>query len=870
MREGITFGGWLKQRRRELGVTQEELAESIGCSGTAIRKIEVGDRHPSGQIAQLLADYLSIPADEREAFIAFARTGRPALVGAGTAPGEAGMRALWRNAYLHQTNLPTVLTPLIGRVQEAADARGYLLHPKVRLLTLTGAPGIGKTRLALQVAAGVVERFEDGVFLVELAAIVDPDMVLPTVARTLGLKEAADRTTEGVLLEHVRERKMLLLLDNFEQVLDGAASVVKLMEASSWLKVLVTSREALHVRGERRLSVSPLAVPDPMLFSRSTNHQTETVAKLASYPSVQLFIDRVQDVSPDFELTHENAADVAIMCIKLEGLPLAIELAAARANHFSLAEMRAQLDNRLKLLTGGGRDLPARQRTLREAIAWSYDLLDRGEQTLFRSLGVFVGGCTLAAMQAINEVGEEDRGSLKPALEVLQALEDKNLVRQQARSNKSEEVRFGMLEGIREYALERLIASGVAEAVRQRHARYFLALVREVNANKSGPRQAALLARLDAELDNLRSALDWLLDYGREDEELTELALHMVIALFYYWDLRGYFTEGREWLERTLENGERNLWCVDCLKGEKVEGREADLKRLQAMALNTAGLLAWDQSDNHAAQAFYEAGLTLRREVGDKRGTAASLNNLALLASDHGRYEDAIKLHEEALALRQEFGNKMDVALSLNNLGVVCWNMGDANRALAFYEESLALYRELGNKSDMVLALDNLGMVATNQEDYAAAREYQEECLAICRALGHKNNLAHVLVNTAGRMVEEGDYTQGRKLYAEALPLLRELGYQRVIAKCFQGMAAMCYKQDRHIEAARLWGVAEGLRQAIDHPMGKMGRALYERRVASAREQVGSTAFESAWVEGRAMPLEEAVGYALAIKWVDC
>src|SRR6476659_31421 len=293
MSEDITFGSWLKQRRRESGVTQEELAERIGCSGTAIRKIELGERRPSGQIAQLLAEYLKIAADEREAFITFARSGT-AHVSALSEPGETSMRAPWRNVYLHQTNLPAVLTPLLGREQEQASAHNYLLNPRVRMLTLTGAPGIGKTRLALQVASDLVERFEDGVFLIELAAVTDPDMVILTVARTLGLKDIADQPAQSVLLDYVRDRKMLLVLDNFEQVLDAAASIVRLMEASPWLKVLVTSREALHVRGEKRLPVNALGLPDPALFSGSARPPLpirRPLAALARYPSIQLFVE---------------------------------------------------------------------------------------------------------------------------------------------------------------------------------------------------------------------------------------------------------------------------------------------------------------------------------------------------------------------------------------------------------------------------------------------------------------------------------------------------------------------------------------------------------------------------------------------------
>ncbi len=560
---GPTFGGWLKQRRKDQGIGPDDFAELIGCSTITLLKVEAGERRPSRQVALLVAQLLHVPADEQEAFITFARTGQPATVSSTetTTQGKIEARSPWRATHLRKSNLPHLLTPLIGREHDEAQVGALLLNTKVRLLTLTGAPGIGKTRMALQVASDALDHFEDGVFLVELAPVSDPGEVPAAAARALSLKESVSEPVEETLLAYVRERRMLLVLDNLEHLLDATPSIVKLLEGCPWLKVLVTSREALHVRGERRYTVPPLAIPDKKEISAPTPDT------LAGYPSVELFVERAQAIAPDFELTAENAGDVAAICVGLDGLPLAIELAAANAGHFSPGEMKKALAKPLRLLTGGGRDLLPRQRTLRSAIEWSYSLLTTDEQTLFRRLGVFVGGFTAPAAEALWDAawtrtpytinGDTDLAS---PMDILRSLEEKSLVKRES-STRGDGARYGLLETIREFAGEKLQKSGqVGEAhhVQMKHALYFMELAEEADSHLRGARQQEWLERLEEEHGNLLAALSWAgghSEKGSQSNDIgeavgaAEIGLRTAAALGHFWYVRGYFSEGRERLD---------------------------------------------------------------------------------------------------------------------------------------------------------------------------------------------------------------------------------------------------------------------------------------------------------------------------------
>lgn len=901
MSEEITFGEWLRRRRSELGVTQEGFSDRLGFSFAMLRKLESGERRPSGQIAHLLAGFFSVPDDEREAFVAFARTGRAAA--SGVAP-----HAPWRNAHRRQTNLPATITGLIGRQQEVIALQSRLLHPKTRLLTLTGPPGIGKTRLALQVAHRMVEQVEDGVFFIDLSPLIDPDAVLLAIAKSLGLKEESDTPILETLCSYLREKRMLLLLDNFEQVLGAAHDLVKLMEGAPWLRLLVTTREALHVRGEKRFPLSPLALPDL--------EPLPPLSHLATYSSVELFVERAQETAPDFALTAENAPDIAVICVGLEGLPLAIELAAAHTRHFSPAEIRAGLGNRLKLLTGGAQDLPARQRTLLNAIEWSYNLLSPDEKGLFRRLGVFVGGCTIEAIDVICGANIKSgkmlgQGSLlsAQAQELLLTLVDKNLIRRDRWDNQASQSRFGMLEGIREYARAKLgEAPEEAYETQMKHAKYYMALAEEAE-HQLTEGQVVWLDRLEKEYGNLLAALDWAGEYGNKVErdnskelsdeavDAVEIGLRIAGALFRFWHVRGYWNEGRDHLIAVLDLPMPPPQAL-------ISSRLLRLQGFRAKALHAAGGLAIEQGDYARARVLHQESLALRRAIADKQGIAQSLNNLGVMAYEQGEYATARSLHEESLVLHRETGEKRRIARSLTNLGLVAYAVGDYSLARSLHVESLAIMRGMGDKSGTSLALANLGMVIQVQGDHALARSLHEESLEIRRNIGYKWGIASSLDSLGSLAHIQGDYSLARSLHEESLEIRLEIGDRRGVAWSLLGLGILAGDQGDHTRECLLLEESMTVSQKIGdkaciasalfhfattnagEPEGILRKTMllaalaalwesisivpapndqvaYERALADIRMQLEDALFEEAWSRGRTMSLAEAVNLAV-------
>src|SRR6266699_1646026 len=764
-------------------------------------------------------------------------------------------------------NLPVQPTPFLGREQEVAAIADLLRREDVRLVTLSGPGGTGKTRLGLQVAADVSELFSSGVFFVNLAPISDPALVMPTIAETLVIRERSGQVLLERLTEELRQRQMLLLLDNFEQVVSAAEQVAALLTACPQLKVLVTSREVLHVRAEHEFPVPPLAFPDP-------NHLPD-LAALSHHAAVALFLQQAQAVKPDFQLTDANARAIAELCVRLDGLPLAIELAAARMKLFSPRALLARLGQRLSVLTSASRDVPTRQQTLRNTIAWSYHLLDAKAQRLFRQLSVFVDGCSIEAIEAICT---PPGSASAPILDGVASLVDKSLL-QQVEQHMGESPRFVMLETIREYALESLESHGETQAARRAHATYFLALAEEAEQGMTGPQQAVLLERLEQEHDNLRAAMQWSTSNA---EEGKAIALRLGGALSPFWYVRAYFSEGRDFLERALSRCDevaapvqaRALYAASQLHEALGSLDRAEEFYEQSLALyrelgDTLGIanclhlladISWGRGNLAEARAFGEESLLLFREGGDKRSVAYLLYHLGSLAVEQGEYTRGRDLLTESLTINRELGDTRIIALSLFNLVLLYWlSGGDLAQAHTWLDESFALFREVGDKESIANCLYLSGMLAHSEGDAASARSLTEQALAIFKEMKQQHGTALSLYALAEVAAAGGDSARSQALYKQGVGVARESGDKRAIPSGLEGLAAAVAAQGNYIWAAHLWGAAEVLREAIGTPLPPVERVPYHRAVAAARTQLGEQAFATAWAEGRTLSPEQAL-----------
>ena len=634
-------------------------------------------------------------------------------------------------------NLPTQITSFVGRQREIAAVKQLLLTS--RLLTLRGPPGTGKTRLAVQVARHILDLYQDGVFFFDLAPINDPQLVLSAIAQEFDLKEAQSQPLIDTLIHHLVDKQMLVILDNFEQVIEAASLVSDLLTACPGLKILVTSREPLRVYGEQEYPVPPLAVPDPS--------RPEPLQKLSQYEAVELFSQRARAVKPDFTLTEGNASSVSEICARLDGLPLAIELAAARSKLLSPENMCVHLVSRLKTLTGGARDLPLRQQTLRAAIDWSYELLDEDEQRLIKRLSVFQGGRTLDAVETI--CGSD---LSLPILDGLESLLNKNLL--YSEGGKSGETRFFMLETIHEYAREKLTHCGEADDLRRRHALYFVALAERAEVEFNGIRQAYWYAHLTDELDNVRTVLNWALD-----NENFELGGRLVAALREFWYTKGILSESAIWIERALEN----------------EGHISPAVR--AKMLNTSSRLAFASGDHTEGERLARLALSIAQDTNDQENCAwAYLLLSAHLMFSDDRIKEAITYAEECLNLFQKLDHKFGIAFALNMLGELARLEGDYPHAGRIYEECLGLSKETGDKLREAISLGNLSFVAYHQNDYDLAIEYCKRALAISSSLQMRYVSAIILAMIAGPIGAEGSPAQAARLLAASEAQLETMG----------------------------------------------------------------------------------------------
>jgi predicted ATPase/DNA-binding CsgD family transcriptional regulator len=722
----------------------------------------------------------------------------------------------------HTSHLPMPLSRFIGREREIASLTRLL--DTTNLLTLTGPGGSGKTRLALRVAADRAPRSAHHVYWVELAALTDPALVPQAVATAVGVHEAEGPRLMAALAAAFTGPS-LLILDNCEHLIAACALLVEsLLRACPTLHILATSREPLRVSGERIWRVPPLTLPDAAL----------TATSLAESEAVQLFVERAHGRAPDFVLTEENAAAVATICQRLDGMPLALELAAARVAVLPVGQLAARLDDALRVLTVGERTAPPRQQALRATLDWSHALLGAEERAVLRRLAVFAAGWELEAAEAVCGAGEIARADV---LELLGQLVEKSLV---AMAEEGGAARYSMLEVVRQYAAERLAASGEREDAHRRHAAYYLAIAAVPDAAAVGAAQMAWVERLEREHDNLRAALQWAVE-----QEDAETALRLVGALWPFWEARGYLREGRRWLTAAL--------------GMADAGDPA----LRGKALRGAGLLATWQGDYPAARALHAESLTLYRALGDRDSIAHALENLGMVAHEQGEYAAASALHAESLAIRRELGDQRNIASSLNNLGLVMRGQGDYAAARALHEESLAIHRVLQDHQGIGNELSNLGMMAYLQGDDAAARALHEESLAIRRTLGDRRGIAISLSNLGLVAYRQGEYATARALHAESLAIRRALG-DASIPESLEGLAAVAGALGKGARAARLLGAAATLRAAITAPLPPDERAVQEAWVARVRADLDADVWDAAWATGAATPIEAIIAEALA------
>lgn len=882
-----TFAQLLRRHRQRACLTQEELAERANVSVRAISDLERGAKQgPHRTTVELLAAALGLSADERAVLDGSVRRTRGPLRAVPVAP-------LSRSK-------PTPLTPLVGRRRDVEEAVHLIRWGGVRLLTLTGPGGVGKTRVAMAATQAMQDDCVGGPTYVALAPVRDTQLVGRTVATALGLRETGGHTVEETLIRHLRERSAIIVLDNFEHVLPAAALLSSLLAECPRLKVVVTSRTALRLQGEHRMEVAPLEMPDH-----------EALAHLdvaARYPAVELFVQRARAASRTFALTDENLATVIEICRRLDGLPLAIELAAARLAHLTPQALLIRLSRRLTLLTDGPSDLPVRQQTMRNTIAWSYELLAQPHQRLLRHLSVFAGGWSLEAAEAV--AGTWEGGERFAVFGELSALIDASLV--VVDDLHAIEPRYRMLETIREYASEQLAARGEGVTVHRLHADYFVALAEQAEPQLTGPDQAQWLDRLGAEHNNVRAALDWTRAAGD-----VERGARLTAALWRFWLNRGLSEEGRGWARTFL-----------AMLGELAS------PLLRARLHYAAGALAFGQALHNEAEPHFETALTLFRAVGDTEQVAVTLNGLGVIASGKGEYaralpllresvalhrqagnetflaapllniativryqardaetvSEAIALYEEGIDIHRRHGNVHQLATSLNNLALVLLDGGDFERAADLATESLALGKRVASPGLQAAALTTLSVTAIDQGEDERARPLTEAGLELFRRSGDRDMIGTNLVNLGtlelrGGRVERaealarealalfqqtgaqrllgyafenlgdvararGDLKQARACYDESLAVRREVGYVAGVAISVERLASVACAEGAWDLAARQYGAAAALRDRLGVPAPPVARDENERNLARIREMLGEVPFAAAWEDG--------------------
>lgn len=880
MSDTPSFGMWLRQQRRSRDLTQVELARLVGCAVGTLRNIETDDARPSKQLATRLAATFGVADEDVAAVVAFARGSGPVHTNWQLMPRET-TQVPPQDASLqtHYTNLPAQLTALIGRTHEIDAVRTLLLRPDVRLVTLVGPGGTGKTRVAVASAMQLSNAFPAGVIFVDLAAISDPDLVLTTIAQTLGVNYNGIMPVHDHVANALRDQT-LLLLDNFEQVVAAAPGVANLLMACPQLKVLTTSRIALGIAGEYEWPVPPLALPD--------RAQLPPFEQLTEYEAVRLFSERARAATPKFAITATNAPAVVEICHQLDGLPLAIELVAAWVKLFEPQALLARLDHRLTFLTGG-RDRPTRQQTMWNTIEWSYQLLAPVEQQLFQRLSVFVGGGTLSAINAV--CGDRSLFGDADMIDGVAALVSQSLLRTlpELPGDIDAEPRFGMLQTIRAFAREQFANAPDAETTRERHAHYFLMLAEQAAAQWSTPAVDAWIEKLHREYDNMRAALQWARDSGH-----GMIGLRIAGALWKFWQGYGYTSEGRAWLDRLLTLDDPHPDSTTMI---------ARLSGLQA-----AAWLASEQRDDTQATRLLEQSMLLRRTLRETTGPTNPLVNGARQSRTEGKYQQAASALEEALSRHRSLREQLrrgsaDLGLALYDLGqvqrvlgLVRREQGDFAQAKALFEESLSIHRRFGDREGVAFALIGLADVARDQGDAARVQEYATESLAILRdlriqwmigfalntlaqgayinddleqactlidesvvlfrELNAYSSLTEILITQGQILQAQGDVTAAHSALTEALRFAWAVGPRLFVAASLEGLACIESARGQAGRAVQLFAAASTLRTQMGTPVRPVDRPALEQALATARSILGADGFTALWEESAGLPLE--------------
>ena len=909
----VSFGEWLKRRRQVLGLTQEQLALQLNCSTSALRKFESEERRPSSEIVEQLAEIFNIPQEERKSFLRFARGDWQAI-----SSGDQE-EAPWRASPVRgetqietvspKHNLPLQLSSFIGREKEQAEVVDLLA--KHRLITLVGAGGIGKTRLSLEAARAVLNAFPDGVWFIELARLSDPALMPQAIVTTLGLIGQAGCSPLMILTDFVQTKRALLILDNCEHLIQACAQLAEtLLRACPNLHILATGREALGIAGETLYLVPALTTPDPVRVSLNI---------LPDYEAVQLFVERAQSALAGFMLTHENAPAIAQVCRQLDGIPLALELAAARIRMMSVEQIASHLNDRFHLLTGGSRTALPRHQTLQAMIDWSHDLLSKPERVLLRRISIFAGGWTLEAAESVCW----DEGIEKyEILDLLTQLLNKSLI--VAEREQGKDTRYHMLETIRQYAREKLWEAGEGEILRQQHLAYFVDLAERAEPNLRAFDMVMWLDRLETELDNIRAAMEYAL------ESDIEAQLRTTSALLWFWHIRGHGNEGIDWLQHglSIEKAERGdkpptpsramirgkaLNAIGTLTGDTLprkiteyfEESLALFKELGSVGKQGMAYALWGLAgriENRETKK-HEQVLSLFQEIGDKFGVAQSLTGISFLARLSGDFERARATAKEQLALRQEIGDKDGIANVQALLGVTILQQGDYQQARELFEASLAGFREVGNTSYTGVVLSLLSEIALEQNDYEQAAKILQEGLSfaqnvgnlfiaarvlnnlgklawaqgkyqlaekrfneginVCRKFDYKFEMAFALLGLGRVAQSQNDYATTRSFYSKVMVIGQEIDNGFIETVCLSAYVTLAVAQRKPDKAARLGGAVKKQIPSIPLQISPLERAEYDQAIAAARAALGEEAFAAAWEEGKKMTLEEAVAFAL-------